>query len=623
MKFLQNMKIGIRLGTGFMVLIIITVVLGITSISQMTKLAVLTQKLYDHPFAVSNAVLEIEKDIVAMHLSMKDIALAKSNEEIDKVYSTIDKYEKEIMKDFELIKERFLGEKYYWEEAMQAIVDWRSIRESAVRDMKAGNFEQATLTTETTGVEQIRLINEKMERLLDFARNKAVNFMGNANKEKKSTLNTMYVILAGAAVLGIFISLLITGTITKPLKTVVTAGNKIRLGQLPEQDIDVQSKDEIGQVLRMFNEITNYLRRKGNELDKIANGDFKLKIDYASNEDQFATLFEKTVTSLNDSISQVKTSAEQITTGSSQISDSSQSLSQGATEQASSLEEISSSINQIAGQVKQNADNATQANTLTKTAMENAEKGNGQMKDLVESMSRINISTDEIKKIVKVIDDIAFQINLLALNANVEAARAGKYGKGFAVVAEEVRNLANRSANSVKDTTNMVEEAIKNVENGNGLVEETAEQLAEIVNGTEKVLNLMQEIALASNDQSKGIEQISTGLSQIEKITQANAANAEENASSAEELASQASMLQEMVNRFSITNQIGETSSLNNHKEQKPVPITYQGQNTIHKADASITYDEKNNVDIKGKQVKKQVKPSDVIKLSDKEFGKF
>jgi methyl-accepting chemotaxis protein len=167
-------------------------------------------------------------------------------------------------------------------------------------------------------------------------------------------------------------------------------------------------------------------------------------------------------------------------------------------------------------------------------------------------MEKINASSDEINKVVKVIDDIAFQINLLALNANVEAARAGKYGKGFAVVADEVRNLAVKSTDSVKETTQMVQDTVNNIKQGTEAAEATAQQLTSIVDGSGKVADFLEEIAQASREQAQAIEQITEGLDQIDQATQASTASAEESASASEELAGQAQQLRSMVAEFKL-----------------------------------------------------------------------
>jgi PAS domain S-box-containing protein len=370
------------------------------------------------------------------------------------------------------------------------------------------------------------------------------------------------------------------------------------------------------------------------KMGEISKGDLTGDVEekYKSRDDavgKLANAFLEMRDALNDALGQVNSAVEQVSSGSGQVSQSSQSLSQGASEQASSLEEISSSINQISSQSKQNADNATEANSLSKKATENAEAGNMKMKELVDSMEKINQSSDEIKKVVKVIDDIAFQINLLALNANVEAARAGKYGKGFAVVAEEVRNLAVKSADSVKETTKMVEESIKNIEMGSQAAESTAKQLEEIVGGSSKVADLVEEITSASKEQAQGIDQINRGLEQVDQVTQSNTANAEESASAAEELSSQAQQLRAMLTRFKIkeNGRAVEGDKKEGVSQELLHRLVQEELRKIKKREheQALLAAQKSG----GKEKKihgthtRPVDPKKVIKLDDDDFGKF
>jgi methyl-accepting chemotaxis protein len=298
------------------------------------------------------------------------------------------------------------------------------------------------------------------------------------------------------------------------------------------------------------------LRQTAEITNRIAQGDLAVDVPKVQSRDEIGTMnagFREMLGSLNNLISQVNTAVAQVGMGSHQVAQASQSLSSGATEQASSLEEVSSSLTEINGQAQHNAESADKANAMARTTTDNAQTGNKQMQELISAMAKINDSSEEIKQVVKVIDDIAFQINLLALNANVEAARAGKYGKGFAVVADEVRNLAVRSAEAVKDTTRMVEESVQNTEEGAQAAGVAAQQLAEIVSGSTKVADLLSEIAVASKEQAQGVEQISSSLEQIDQVTQSNTASAEESASAAEELAAQAEHLRVLVARFKVS----------------------------------------------------------------------
>jgi methyl-accepting chemotaxis protein len=273
---------------------------------------------------------------------------------------------------------------------------------------------------------------------------------------------------------------------------------------------------------------------------------------------EFQTLAQSintVIETLGETLGDINNAAEQVASGTHQVSDGSQALSQGATEQASSIEELTASLSEIAAQTRQNAINAGQASDLAKTARDNAVEGNTQMNDLQKAMTEINEASASISKIIKVIDEIAFQTNLLALNAAVEAARAGQHGKGFAVVAEEVRNLAQRSANAAKETTEMISGSIKKVAAGTQIANETAAALVKIVSGVEKATDLVGGIARASNDQAMAVAQINTGIEQVSQVVQTNSATAEESAAASEELSSQATLLKEMVSRFTLSSQ--------------------------------------------------------------------
>ena len=239
--------------------------------------------------------------------------------------------------------------------------------------------------------------------------------------------------------------------------------------------------------------------------------------------------------------------AQQVESASGQIASSSQAMAEGASEQASSLEETSASLEEMSGMSRQSADNSEQANQMSDQNMRAVLAGKDGMNRMSEAIDKIKASSDETAKIIKTIDEIAFQTNLLALNAAVEAARAGEAGKGFAVVAEEVRNLAQRSAEAAKNTSDLILGAQQNADQGVAVTKEVTALLEQMVTGGEKVSGLIQEVAAANAEQSKGISQITSAVAQMDQATQTNASNSEEAASSSEELAAQAKELNKIV----------------------------------------------------------------------------
>ncbi len=244
---------------------------------------------------------------------------------------------------------------------------------------------------------------------------------------------------------------------------------------------------------------------------------------------------------------EIAESSEDVSLTSGHISEGSQKLAEGANIQASSIESVSASMEEMAAMTSQNADNASEAKVLAGQAQESASQGQNTMGEMQRAIHAIKESSDQTAKIVKTIDDIAFQTNLLALNAAVEAARAGEAGKGFAVVAEEVRSLAQRSADAAKDTADLIEQAVENA-NGGVRITESVSTLFETINdGSTRVANLITEIASASKEQAEGINQVSNSVNDMNQVIQENASNSEESAAASQELSTQAELLLSLV----------------------------------------------------------------------------
>jgi methyl-accepting chemotaxis protein len=321
-----------------------------------------------------------------------------------------------------------------------------------------------------------------------------------------------------------------------------------------EQKFKGVYQDIVHGVNKTLDALMGPIKESSDVLIEVANKNMTARVtgDYKGDHARIKESLNLAVENLDKALLQVAIGAQQVTSASLQVSTGGQSLSQGASEQASALEEISGNLREISSMTKQNAIYASEAKSVAEAARTSADKGIESMNRMSSAISKIKTSSDSTAKIVKTIDEIAFQTNLLALNAAVEAARAGDAGKGFAVVAEEVRNLAMRSAEAARITANLIEEAVKNSENGVNINAEVLKKFREISEKANEVSHVVAEIAVASEQQNQGISQVNKAVEQLNGLTQKAVANAEESASSAEEMSSQSKEMLSMVASFKL-----------------------------------------------------------------------
>lgn len=342
-----------------------------------------------------------------------------------------------------------------------------------------------------------------------------------------------------------------------PIQVITEGAAKLEAGDL-NIHIDIVSDDELGHLAQAFNHIStiinNYVNDISEQLSQMANNNMDITItqDYIGDFIPIQVSIEKISASLNETLHEIVRSADEVSTSSESVSSGAQILSDGATEQESAIGRLAASIESLTQDVTANAKDAQTANEFVSEVNRNIEASNKEMEHLIRAMSAISHSSGEIEKIVKTIEDIAAQTNLLSLNASIEASRAGMAGKGFAVVANEIRGLASKSAQAVNQTAALIASSQEAVENGMGIADNTAKALMTVVKGSEEILGAMEKISNASQNQKSVLEQITSNVDQISSVVQSNTTFAQNSAATSAELSDQSRRLHELVNRFQL-----------------------------------------------------------------------
>lgn len=557
-KMFENFKVGKKLSVSFTIVICIFVVALIVSAGFLFKVSSNLTNFYNVSYQNRVAIIELRRNMQSASKNML-WAVATMDE------AGIKEKAEEAKGDLASLQERaaFLEQNFDNAELMKNLL--------AATGAVQGKAESAIeLVTENKNEEAMMLFNGELgaaikevqiagDAIADYTNEKAEKDYASSMLMRNLAIIITIILSAVSILTAVYLATLLSKIFMVPIKELNLASSKLSKGEL-EIDIKYTSKDELGELADGFRETCDALKTIISDLNLVLtelahqnlNVRSKCQERYVGSFAPLLANLRQTFGALNGIMEDINLSSEQVYMGSTQMAQNAQGLAEGATEQASAIEELQATITDISMQIENNAKEVFSVDKRTQQVGEEAQNSNREMGAMTTAMERIQGTSKEIEAIIVEIEDIASQTNLLSLNAAIEAARAGEAGKGFAVVADQIRKLADESAQSAVTTKKLIETSMKEVESGNEIAHKTAASLENVIAGVQEIKDSINIINAASESQAEAAKQVVVGVEQISGVVQSNSAAAEESSATSEELSAQAENLGNLVSQFKL-----------------------------------------------------------------------
>lgn len=560
LKKIRNMKLKFRLLLSYAMVIAICLSASIAALFMLNRIGDNLSSFYRNNYTVTINVWLAKRE---MQAARGDILNAILESDVEESAEYIDKAKESLRNmraTFPVIRNSFKGDIAMVDRVDKRLQEAIVYRDKVIALVETGKTDEAYEVMKSSYIPVLNQMADLLQQIADVAAHNAQDMVKEGEYAQASAITVIMIIMTfsivSAALLGIYIS----NSIRKPVKEIEDAAQQLANGQLDGVCVSYTSRDELGKMSDSIRDLISYQKTIIEDISDIlgdmSEGNFKVQSNvneyYMGHYDRILVSMWGLRDKLSDTLWRISQSARQVANGSEQVSSGAQILAIGAEEQADSIEKLAIAVNEISEQVRVTKENADKARNQTDRAGAQVSESNQQMQEMISAMNIISERSDEIYKIVKTIQDIAFETNLLALNASVEAARVGELGTGFAVIAREIRSLADKTAMASKNTTALIKESVAAVKNGEKVAHTAADSLLQVIECTKQVIFMVDRIASATENQHKSISNITAEVRQVSDVVQNNASISEELAAASEELSTQTQMLDHMIGQFQL-----------------------------------------------------------------------